>query len=53
MLFADQVINMGQTLQKNRSIELGESVLVFDEENDEFKEGKVNSIMKKLHNDFL
>jgi intein/homing endonuclease len=32
-------------------IELGESVLVFDEENDEFKEGKVNSIMKKLHDD--
>ena len=48
----DQVINMGEGNYKRiDEIELGESVLVFDEENDEFKEGKVNSIMKKLHND--
>tara|TARA_Y100001972_G_scaffold21160_1_gene25100 strand:+ start:91 stop:2769 length:2679 start_codon:yes stop_codon:yes gene_type:complete len=48
----DQVINMGEGNYKRiDEIELGESVLVFDEENDEFKEGKVNSIMKKLHDD--
>jgi len=48
----DQVINMGEGNYKRiDEIELGESVLVYDEENDEFKEGKVNSIMKKLHND--
>ena len=48
----DQVINMGEGNYKRiDEIELGESVLVFDEENDEFKEGKVNSIMKKLHED--
>ena len=48
----DQVINMGEGNYKRiDEIELGESILVFDEENDEFKEGKVNSIMKKLHDD--
>ena len=48
----EQVINMGEGNYKRiDEIELGESVLVFDEETDEFKEGKVNSIMKKLHDD--
>jgi len=48
----DQVINMGEgNCKRIDEIELGESVLVYDEESDEFKEGKVNSIMKKLHND--
>jgi len=49
-LMADQVINMGDGVYKRiDEIELGENILVYDEENDEFKEGKVNTIMKKLH----
>lgn len=48
----DQVINMGEGNYKRiDEVELDESVLVYDEENDEFKEGKVNSIMKRLHDD--
>jgi len=49
-LMEDQVINMGDGVYKRiDEIQLGESILQYDEENDEFKEGKVNVIRKKLH----
>ena len=49
-LMEDQIINMGDGVYKRiDEIQLGESILVYDEENDEFKEGKVNVIRKKLH----
>ena len=49
-LMEDQVINMGDGVYKRiDEIELGESILQYDEETEEFKEGKVNVIRKKLH----
>ena len=49
-LMEDQVINMGDGVYKRiDEIELGESILQYDEETEEFKEGKVNMIRKKLH----
>ena len=49
-LMEDQVINMGEGNYKRiDEVELGESILQYDEETEEFKEGKVNMIRKKLH----
>ena len=49
-LMEDQVINMGDGVYKRiDEVELGESILQYDEETEEFKEGKVNVIRKKLH----
>ena len=51
-LLPDQLINMSDGTKKRiDEIVLRDEVVVYDEKNDEFKDGRVNEIVIKLHDD--